>query len=161
LSSSKSRDESFIFRFEKPGKFITIPNVPRTEFLAVKELLEKTLQRRIETNAEVFIILSRFFQFWYNNISTQDAYELRSIVERLVTIKRMDRKVYDGVREKLKAWLDGFIRDLEEISVGVSEMFGTNIWISREDLEEELSGEEETLENPERTDEKLRKEARK
>jgi hypothetical protein len=125
---------------QRPNDVMTIVNVPRREFLEVKALLEKTTGVKFTSNAEVVIILSRFFQFWYNNIPTRDAYELREIVEKMVTIKRLDEKLYSSLKKRITDKLNTALEEFLEVGEGaaeiVSKMFRTNIFTEEEEGEE-------------------------
>jgi len=133
-------DEEARLTVQRPNDVITISNVPRREFLAIKDLLERTTGIRFRSNAEVVIVLSRFFQFWYNNISTRDAYELREIVEKMVTIKRLDEKLYSSLKRRIIDKLNTALEEFLEVGEGaaeiVSKMFRTNIFTSEEEGEE-------------------------
>ena len=121
---------------QRPNDVITISNVPRRDFLAIKALLEKTTGIRFRSNAEVVMVLSRFFQFWYNNISTHDAYELREIVEKMITIKRLDEKLYSSLKRRITEKLNTALEEFLEVGEGaaeiVSKMFRTNIFTEEE-----------------------------
>ena len=125
---------------QRPNDVMTIVNVPRREFLAIKTLLEKTTGIRFKSNAEVVMVLSRFFQFWYDNISTRDAYELREIVEKMVTIKRLDEKLYSSLKRRIIGKLNTALEEFLEVGEGaaeiVSKMFRTNIFTGEEEGEE-------------------------
>jgi hypothetical protein len=125
---------------QRPNDVITISNVPRREFLAAKALLEETTGIKFRSNAEVVTVLIHIFQFWYENISTHDAYELREIVEKMAMIKKYDKQLFSVVKRWVNHKLNLVLEEFLEVGAGaaeiVSKMFRTNIFTSDEEGEE-------------------------
>jgi len=93
----------------------TTIKVPKEEMDAAKELLAKILQKRYDvkrvnyvSNLEVFRLLVRFVQYWFDNVPIHTALEMHDVVEGLAAIKRMDERRYKGMLSKLRKEIKEF-----------------------------------------------------
>ena len=110
-------------------EFVTISGIPKDDFEDVKKKLAETLKTdsRYLTNKDVVFILMRFFTYWFDNISSKDAFEIRDIVEKLVALKKADKGTYERTCSRFRRFLDGLMGVFEDMDYLVSSLFGEAI----------------------------------